>query len=99
MQRLCSTKWFYNIMLKFFEKPDKKRQFPKFISKTDEERIQNIPNVLNIKTPMVVTEKIDGTSTTIAVKRKFLGYEVYVCSRNLRYPDKDQKCYMQNDDI
>ena len=99
MQWLCSKKWFYNIMLKFFGKPDKKRQFPKFISKTDEERVQNIPSVLDLKTPMVVTEKIDGTSTTIAVKRKFLGYEVYVCSRNLRYPDKDQKCYMQNDNI
>lgn len=72
--------------------------FPSFIKKTDEIRIQNIPSVLENKTPFVATEKIDGQSGTfVLVKRKrFLlpdTYEYMVCSRNLRLFKKDNSSY------
>jgi RNA ligase (TIGR02306 family) len=50
--------------------------FPDFIPKTDEERIQNISEVLG---GYYVSEKIDGSSTTFFKKDGILG----VCSRNL----------------
>lgn len=55
--------------------------FPSFIPKTDEERFQNLGRVLPkyLGTKFYVTEKIDGTSTTIYVKDGYVG----VCSRNL----------------
>ena len=65
--------------------------FPAFIQKTDEIRIQTIPQILQhkIDTKFVATEKIDGTSGTYALvrhKRKFLKdkFEYIVCSRNRR---------------
>lgn len=69
--------------------------FPSFVSKTDEERIQNMPFVLRDKGLHVVTEKIDGQSGTfILVRKKKLfktKYEYIVCSRNLRLFKKDLK--------
>jgi len=47
----------------------------------------------------LATEKLDGTSCTYALKKlpnKIFGkqkYEFYVCSRNVRQKDEDQKCY------
>lgn len=55
-----------------------KGSFPAFLPKTDEERIQNMVDVLNINT-FYVTEKIDGTSTTFYKKDGVFG----VCSRNI----------------
>ena len=53
-----------------------KGSFPSFIPKTDEERIQNMADVLN---GFYVTEKLDGTSVTYYKKDGVFG----VCSRNL----------------
>lgn len=53
-----------------------KGYFPGFLPKTDEERIQNMAEVLS---NWYVTEKIDGTSTTYYKKNGEFG----VCSRNL----------------
>jgi RNA ligase (TIGR02306 family) len=50
--------------------------FPSYIPKTDEERIQNMADVL---TGFYVTEKLDGTSVTFFRKDGVFG----VCSRNL----------------
>lgn len=50
--------------------------FPAFIPKTDEERIQNMGEVLN---GFYVTEKLDGASVTYFKKDGVFG----VCSRNL----------------
>lgn len=50
--------------------------FPGFIPKTDEERIQNMSDILS---NYYVTEKIDGTSVTYYKKDGVFG----VCSRNL----------------
>lgn len=54
--------------------------WPSWIAKTDEERLQNIPQILSIKgIEWVATEKIDGSSCTIFVDADTDG----VCSRNL----------------
>lgn len=50
--------------------------FPAFIPKTDEERIQNMSDILG---GYYVAEKLDGSSTTFFKKDGVLG----VCSRNL----------------
>lgn len=87
---LMKWEWFRNMLL-----PKKKDlKFPSFISKTDEERIQNCPEIVNIANPWIATEKIDGQSGTWCVrriKRKILydKYEFIVCSRNFRTYGKD----------
>ena len=68
--------------------------FPKFIKKTDETRIQNMPAVLKNKELFTVCEKLDGQSGTwllIRKNRNFIEklfklpeYEFVVCSRNIR---------------
>lgn len=83
------------IFFLFGRKKDKPRGFPEFVSKTDEERIENVPWRLsdNDKT-WVATEKLDGTSCTYALKRKGRNkFEFYVCSRNVRQKDETQSCY------
>ena len=54
--------------------------FPAFIPKTDEERIQNMSEVLSA---FYVTEKLDGTSVTFYKKDGVFG----VCSRNLEFAE------------
>ncbi len=58
-----------------------KGHFPSFITKTDEERIQNMEFVLTEYPDVVfyVTEKIDGTSFTAYYNNGVFG----ICSRNL----------------
>lgn len=56
-----------------------KGNFPSFVPKTDEERIQNVPEVLENLTDIYITEKLDGTSFTAY----FNDGEFGVCSRNL----------------
>lgn len=58
--------------------------FPVFIPKTDEERVQTIPKLLERYTghKFVLTEKLDGTSITCFVRDGQFG----VCSRNFRVP-------------
>lgn len=73
-------------IVRLFLLPNKNRfPFPShIIPKTDEERIQNIPQILKqIKnTRLYVTEKLDGQSATyILYKNKFM-----VCSRNMNLP-------------
>jgi len=64
-----------------------KGQFPPFIPKTDEIRIQSEPELLGkIKGKDVyITQKIDGTSATYYIKDGNFG----VCSRNLELKDGD----------
>jgi RNA ligase (TIGR02306 family) len=60
-----------------------KGNFPSFIQKTDEERVQNLKNnyydLLAKTKKFFVTEKLDGSSATFYVKDGNFG----VCSRNL----------------
>lgn len=78
-------------------KPKKSTAFPSFVNKTDEERIQNCPEILDTETIWVATEKIDGQSGTFAVVRHrhllWSTYEFMVCSRNYRKPVPDNSSY------
>lgn len=58
-----------------------KSSFPSFIPKTDEERIQNVPYVLEQHwgARVYITEKVDGSSMTVYLKDDTFG----VCSRRL----------------
>ena len=78
---LYGRKWGKKLLFVFFGKPrDKRGTWPAWVSKTDEERVQNMPWVLSDKRPWIVTEKIDGTSTTFTMKRKkFNRFDFYVC--------------------
>ena len=82
-----------------------KRNWPKFIKKTDEDRIQLFPYICeqHADTNFIVTEKLDGQSGTYFLlrnpKRKFLWWEfgtefVFgVCSRNLLRTKEDNSSY------
>lgn len=72
--------------------------FPKWIAKTDEERVQNCVKLFtrcrDEKLPLLVTEKIDGQSATYYLERKGWGrYHFGVCSRNLRLPQSNNTSY------
>lgn len=67
------------------------REFPSFVKKTDEERIQNIPYILTQERYWYPSEKVDGTSGTFAIDEK---NDIYVCSRNRRlYRDDENSHY------
>ncbi len=93
-------KWFRAIAFKLLlPKKNKAKSFPSWIVKTDETRLQNMPFVLETykDKPMVVTEKLDGTSTTFGLrKEKKRKYDFAVCSRNVRQADIQQKCYYED---
>lgn len=82
------------LFLLFGRKKDKPKAFPDWIVKTDETRIENAPFYLESTEPWLVTEKIDGTSSTYALDftKKKKG-EFIVCSRNVRQQDEKQECY------
>lgn len=93
----------YSWVRKLFLTRTKKQSFPYWVSKTDEERIQNIPHVLEqFKDKTVyITEKIDYQSVTFTGKMipRFGGllgklfpikkYQFVVCSRNMTTNAKD----------
>ena len=82
------------IFFLFGKKRDKKDGWPSWVQKTDEERVQNMPWILEDKGEWIVTEKIDGTSTTFTMKRgKFGKNKMYVCSRNVCFDTVDKPCY------
>ena len=92
---LMKREWGRKLMFLFFgKKKDKKNGWPQWVSKTDEERIQNMPWILENSEDWIATEKIDGTSTTFTMKRgKFGKKEFYVCSRNVCFDSVDKPCY------
>jgi len=92
---LMKYKFGRRIMFFFFgKKKDKKNGWPAWVSKTDEERIENIVWTLQNKNPWIVTEKVDGSSTTFTMKRgKFGKKDFYVCSRNVCFDSIDKPCY------
>ncbi len=107
--KLAKKKWFRWMMKKNWgkkllflllgNKKDKSLTFPtkfEFITKTDEERCENLNQDLlfNYNKPLIQTLKVDGTSSTYILERKrFNKFEFYVCSRNIRQLTPDQKCY------
>lgn len=98
VKKVMRYEWGRKLMFFFFgKKKDNPRTFPthfQFIHKTDEERCENLPWVLGYKDPLIVTEKLDGTSSTYILEKKGRNkYEFYVLSRNVRQQDENQKTY------
>lgn len=82
------------MFLIFGRKKDNPKEFPKWIVKTDETRIENAPFYLESTDKWIKTEKLDGTSCTYAVEKgKKNKYEFIVCSRNVRQADRNQETY------
>ena len=92
---LMHYKFGRKVMFFFFgKKKDKKNGWPSWVQKTDEERVQNMPWILNSTDKWIATEKIDGTSTTFTMKRgKFGRKSFYVCSRNVCFGEENKPCY------
>lgn len=95
---LYKKTWGKKVLFLFFgKKKDNEKGFPThfpYVKKSDEERCENMPWILENKTPFIKTTKIDGTSTLFVLERKkFNKREFYVCSRNVRQLTPDQKTY------
>ena len=93
---LMRREWGRKLLFIFFGKKKYDISFPSWVTKTDEERIQNMPWILKNKEPFIATEKIDGTSTTFTLKRGtglFAKDEFYVCSRNVCFDKPDATCF------
>lgn len=97
IRKIMKYSWGKKLLFIFFgKKNDNPKSFPNWIVKTDETRIENCPFYLKTDDRWVVTEKLDGTSCTYAVKRingKKPKYEFIVCSRNVRQADRNQETY------
>jgi len=98
IEYLLSFIWFRRIYRFFVSKSS--GNFPYFLIKTDEERIQNYGEQYekHRKEYFYATEKLDGCSVSYAVKDrdnfKFLKRkEFFVCSRNLRLAHSDNSHY------
>lgn len=94
---LMKREWGRKILFVFFgRKRDEKSSWPSWVSKTDEERVENIPSVLMDKTEWIATEKLDGTSTTATVRRgKFGKFDYYICSRNVVFDKPGKNCFYE----
>lgn len=93
---MMKREWGRKVMFFFFgKKKDKKGGWPSWVIKTDEERCQNMPWLFpgNPDKKWIVTEKIDGTSTTFTIKGFGKKREFYVCSRNVVFDKPDKKCF------
>ena len=92
---LMRREWGKKLLFVFFgKKRDKKTGWPVWVKKTDEERVENMPYILENKDPWIASEKLDGTSTTFTMKRKMFGrYDFYVCSRNVVFDKPEKECF------
>lgn len=96
---LYKRMWGKKLLFIFLGKKRDTRTWPEWVSKTDEERCQNLPHLFpGDETEWIVTEKIDGTSTTFTMKRKGRKTDFYVCSRNVCFdkPEKADRCYYES---
>lgn len=94
---LMKRDWGKKLLFLFYGKrKDNKSNWPIWVKKTDEERVQNMPWIIKDLGPWIATEKIDGTSTTFTMKKKrFGGYEFLVCSRNVVFDKPNKKCFYE----
>lgn len=98
IKRLMKYKFGRWLIFKLFgRKKDKATSFPTHLcSKTDEERIENVPFYLGTG-PYYYSEKLDGSSATYALERKGKRkFEFYVCSRNIRLLDEKQPTFYES---
>ena len=87
------------ILFIFLGKKRDTRNWPSWVVKTDEERVQNMPFLFpgDPDKKWIVTEKIDGTSTTFTMKGRGRKQEFYICSRNVNFdkPEKAENCFYE----
>lgn len=84
------------LFLIFGRKTDaRKADWPLYVRKTDEERVQNMTWILKDKNPWIVTEKIDGTSLTVTWKPKGDNSGLFICSRNLAFFEDMDNVYVR----
>ena len=89
----------YHYLYRWFPKlrPKTRSIFPKhLVPITDEERIQNIPKVLEQYKgkDFIASYKLDGSSITIIHEKNFLRKSVYrICSRRFELHDKNNDWY------
>lgn len=93
LRKLFSYSWGKKILFIFLGKKRDTRNWPAWVEKTDEERIENLPQMFLDKQPWIATEKIDGTSTTFTIKKKGRKFDFYVCSRNVNFDKPEKECY------
>lgn len=92
------NKWYRKLIVRLSPKPNR-LPFPAFISKTDEERIQNIPEILTQypDAKWYATEKLDGCSATYFACRQKGWFKskvsLGVCSRNFQLLKDDGSAY------
>ena len=95
---LYKRMWGKKLLFIFLGKKRDSRTWPNWVVKTDEERCQNLPHLFpGDNTRWIVTEKIDGSSTTFTIKGRKRKQEFYVCSRNVCFdkPEKADKCFYE----
>lgn len=87
---LMKRTWGKKLLFFFYGKKKDTTAWPEWVVKTDEERVQNIPWILEDKSEWFATEKIDGTSTTFTMKGWGRKREFFICSRNVCFntPEK-----------
>ena len=101
---IMKREWGRKLMFFFFgKKKDKKTDWPKWVVKTDEERVQNCFEAMKgLNKNWYVTEKIDGTSTTFTMKqhKNPKKRRLIVCSRNVVFdtPEKEDKNFYKDTD-
>ena len=94
---LMKRAWGRKLLFVFFgRKKDNPKNWPTWIKRTDEDRIENVMFMLEDKNPYVVTEKIDGTSTTFFLDLTGSKPDFGVCSRNVRQMDVDKKNFVSD---
>lgn len=75
---------------RFYGSGDRKGKFPPFIPRTEEIRIQSVPEVINRWKDrglnFYITEKLDGTSATFY----YMDGQFGVCSRNMELKESEQ---------
>ena len=93
---MMKHEWSRKLLFFFLGRKKDKRGWPEWVSKTDEPRCQNEPWRFpgNSDQKWIVTEKIDGTSTT-ATYRKGRKYGFYICSRNVVFDKPNKKCFYE----
>jgi RNA ligase (TIGR02306 family) len=75
------------LLAKFFIPKKDKCKWPDWLPKTGSERIQNLPHLFGSNDKYIITEKVDGTSTSFILNEKD---KYLVCSHNvIKNPDKN----------
>ena len=94
---LFQREWGRKLLFVFLGKKKDTRGWPVWVVKTDEERCQNLPHLFpGDNTEWIVTEKIDGTSTTFTMKKKMFGKrDFYICSRNVVFDKPEKTCFYE----